>query len=176
MEKDFTIDSYIRAQWSAGERDSTLVAERLLKAILASPSAHGLLLPLVHNEVQARYRSLSRALERGGLGAHGLPGRRPQSRSGPSQGHRGPAAGGAGTLDRRERLMREYRWVPSKGNVRYSDCTAADLRECVSWLTGVRQGMDRSIDWLIAAATAMELSGVQHRGDLADSELPAGAP
>ena len=175
MENDFTLDSYIRAQWAAGERDGKVVADRLLKIMLAAPNAHELLLPMVHTEVQNRYRSLSRALERGGLGMYGLPGRRPHQGNGPAQGGHKPAAGGV-VLSRRERLMREYRWVPSKGNVRYADCTADDLRECIGWMTTVRQGMDRSIEWLTTAATSMELSGTQYLGELPEGELPPGSP
>jgi hypothetical protein len=163
---ELSLDGYIRSQWSAGERDIGQVTERLIKLILASPDPVALLDPVMRSEVHNRYRSLSRALQRGGLGIYGLPAGRPS----------GSTPAGSEALDRRTRLMQEYRWVPSRGNVRYADCTITDLQECAAWLGEIRAGLDHSISWLRSAIRAMERNHAKRLGELPAGELPAGTP
>jgi hypothetical protein len=165
---EMTIDGYIRQQWENGERDPDAVAQSLLKLILRSRDPASLLLPFVRGYTAAQLRSLSRALERD-AGPLDQPawmnervslgrGRRPALTTEP--------------LNRRARLMAEYRWVPSKGNVRYAELTISDMEEIIGWLHDVRRGIDNSVSWLESAIAAMRKAQVSRLGELAEPELP----
>jgi hypothetical protein len=62
---DNPIEGFIRDQWDAGIRDTDLVTKRLIEVILLAEDPYTILEPLIAATVTGRFRTFTRALERG---------------------------------------------------------------------------------------------------------------